>query len=368
MSTNPREVYYDININNQSSIGTTSQILNFNEARNKPLVNKAGLYSLSIVRFELDTYSLPTFIPDIEKFPNTDPDLMIQTVTLDYGAFSTQPKNLKWKPTNLHIAKPPNLSVSRPDQEDSEYYYGNSFRHYCDLVNTAFEALTAELKTLAGATLDDLKAPKMIWNDENQTCSILAQEEFYNWSKVNHVGIYFNRSLYANFTSLPAVKNYNNPLNKIYKIYMKDDYSTKIIVLDPLLDNVTEKFIKTDQEFSTISNWSPVAGIVFMSSNLPIVPTEVSAPYNYYNGILLTNSASQLKQRIITDMVANDMCYKPNLLYTPSAEYRFIDMTGDGAINEVDISVYWRDRSGLLHPFYLQSGSNCSIKILFKLK
>ena len=29
---------------------------------------------------------------------------------------------------------------------------------------------------------------------------------------------------------------------------------------------------------------------------------------------------------IISDMATNDMVYKPNLIYVPSAEYRFIDM------------------------------------------
>lgn len=365
----PREKYYDITINNKSSTGTTSQILNFNENRDQPIIKKAGDYALSIVRFELDTYALPTFIADIEKFPNTDPDKMIETITLEYGVNSTQPKNLLWQPTNLHIPKPVNLSATNPSQEDNnEYYYGNSFRHYCDIINTAFDSLTTELKALVGAPLINLKAPKMIWNDENQTCSLLAQEEFYNWSRTNHVNIYFNRPLYAQFTSLPALKNFNSSLNKIYHIYMKDDYSTKIVLLDPLLNDTTEKYIKTDQEYSTVSNWSPVSSIVFTSATLPIVPTEISAPYNYYDGVLLPISGVNLKQRVITDMATNDMCYKPNLLYVPSAQYRYIDLFGDEDIRNVDINVFWRDRTGVLHPFYLQSGASCSIKILFKLK
>jgi hypothetical protein len=67
-------------------------------------------------------------------------------------------------------------------------------------------------------------------------------------------------------------------------------------------------------------------------------------------------------------MATNDMVYKPNLLYVPSAEYRYIDMTGDNPITDVNINVFWRDKEGALNPFYLQSHGSCSIKLLFKLK
>jgi len=366
-SEKPRQVYYDININNQSSIGTTSEILTFDEIRNTPIINKASDYSLSIVRFEIDTYSLPTFIPNIEKFPNTDPNKMIETITLEYNGGTVGPHNLTWTSTNKHIATPPPLSISQPNQVSSEYYYGNSFRHYCDLVNNTLTTLTTQLKMTTTA-LNNLKPPVMIWNEDSQTASILAQEEFFNWSRTNHIHIYFNRSLYSKFTTFPALKNYNNTMNKIYKIYMKADSSTKIILLDPLLNDTTEKYIKTDQELSTVANWSPISSIVFTSNNLPVYPTQVSAPYVYYNGILSTDSGTQNNEKIITDMATNDQCYKPNLLYIPSAEYRYIDMFGINDITRININVYWRDKSGRLHPFYLQSGASCSIKVLFQLK
>ena len=57
----PREVYYDIQINNFESSGSAQQSLRFTETRSKPLIENSGEYSLSIVRFELDTYSLPSY-------------------------------------------------------------------------------------------------------------------------------------------------------------------------------------------------------------------------------------------------------------------------------------------------------------------
>jgi hypothetical protein len=367
-SNQPRQVYYDIQINNFQSTGNINQQLRFTESRQAPIIKNSGDYSLSIVRFQLDTYSLPSFIANIEPTPNTDPNKMIETITLEYdneGVLTTiGPLNMIWTPTNAHIPVP---SAPSPLQDNSsEYYYGNSFRHYCDLMNVCFSSLTTALKTAVGATLNDMLAPQMIWNEQQQIGELFAQEEFYNWSRSKHVNIYFNRPLYGNWTSLPALKNFNNADNKIYKIYMKDDLNTKIFSLDVSGSDVD--FIKTSQEYSTISNWSPVSSIVFTSGTLPIVETQMSEILVYSNGLAVSQNLPQNFAPVISDMATNEMVYKPNLLYVPSAQYRFIDMIGNNDIKTVNINVYWKDKKGNLVPFILQSGASASIKLLFELK
>ena len=367
----PREIYYDININNFQSTGIDSLPLRFSETRNNPIIKNAGDYSLSIVRFQLDTYSLPTFIADIEPYPNVDANKMIETVTMEFDdhgiIYSTQQLNLTWIPTNQHIPKP-NAPVPLQDST-TEYYYGNSFKHYCDILNNAFNQLTTELISLVpGTIIDNLLAPKMIWNNQNLTGELLLQNEFYNSINTSRVNVYFNRPLYAQFTSLPALKNYNGLLGKIYHIYADDDYASKYIDLDLNNDGLPIRFIKTSQEYSTISNWSAVSSIVFTTNTLPIFGTQLSEPLVYSNGKSIMTTIPQNFAQIVSDMSTNDLCYKPNLLYVPSAEYRFIDMFGDNNISTVDINVYWKDVKGNLIPFYLQSGASASIKILFKLK
>lgn len=360
--TKPREIYYDINIHNEVSSGNKTQPLRFSETRDSAIVKVAGDYSLSIVRFQLDTFSLPTFIADIEPFPNTDVNKMIETVTLDYKGTTVGPLNLIWIPTNLHIQKPNPLSATQLRPINSEYYYGNSFRHYCDLVNNALITLTNQLKTIIGSSINSLLPPFLLWNDDNQTTSLMGQVLYYEWSLTDPVNIYFNRPLHAKFTSLPALKNYNNTLGKIYKIYMKSDNTTKLVQLN------SQTYVKTDQEYSTISNWSPLSSICFTSNNLPIYATQVSQPITYYNGVVISNNTPNNSEPIITDMATSDMVYKPNLLYVPGAQYRFIDMYGTSDIKSIDINVYWRDKQGVLFPFYLQSEGSCSLKLLFKLK
>ena len=224
---------------------------------------------------------------------------------------------------------------------------------------------TSLITAVGGSTLTGMKAPYFIWNESNQTAELLAEEQFYNSSRSAHVYIYFNRALYAKFTSLPAEKNLDGTDGKIYKIIVKDDYSTKIVLLDLGTDLL---FIKTPQEYSTISNWSPVASIVFTSNTLPIIQTQLSEPLVYNSGQLLNVNVPQNFAPVISDMCTNDLCYKPNLLYVPSAQYRYIDLIGNNDLTNIEVSVYWKSENGVLIPFSLQSGASASIKILFQLK
>jgi hypothetical protein len=367
--TQPRQVYYDIQVNNFQSTGSTNQHMQFSETRNQPIIRNSGDYSLSIVRFQLDTYSLPTFIADIEPSPNTDINKMIETITFEYETngvvTNVKTLNLKWVPSNKHISLPP---APAPLQDaKSEYYYGNSFRQYCDLVNTCLSTLTDQIQ-VGSSVLSGLFAPYLIWNETTQTCELLAQEVYYNNMRNHHINIYFNRALYGKFSSLPADKNYNGSQGRIYKIILKDDYSTKSFSLYFSGDTQPKAFIKVAQEYSTIANWTPVTSIVFTSNTLPIVQTQLSETLIYSDGNIVNIGIPQNFAPVISDMATNEMCYKPNLLYVPSAQYRMIDMIGNNDISTIDIAVYWKDRKGNLNPFILQSGASVSIKLLFQLK
>lgn len=368
MPSSPDRVYYDIQVQNYQSTTTESPMLTFNESRTVPLIRKADDYYLSIVRFQLDTYSLPTFIADIE--PNqSDPNKMIHSVTLEYETAteynSTDPQFLQWVPTNANINVPsaPSTNPDRLQSNVSQYYYGNSFRHFCDLVNTALASATETLQAQVGSALNDLLPPFLLWNETTNCAELHAQEEFYNWSRTHHVNIYFNRPLFAKFNSMPAIRyGVSATLGRYYKMYMKDDMSTRLVTLNE------ETFIRTPQEYSTISNWSPVASIVFTSSLLPVVANQMSAPVVYDNNNQIISGLTPNFSNVISDLATNEMCYKPNLLYTPSAEYRRIDLLNSQPISNIDIQVFWKDHKGNLNPFILLSGASASIKLMFERK
>lgn len=76
-------VYYDVTITNLETINRNPPSLYFNETRNTPFVYDPESYYLSIIRFTLDTPTLPVFIPVIQ--PNQgNRDLTIYSVTLSW--------------------------------------------------------------------------------------------------------------------------------------------------------------------------------------------------------------------------------------------------------------------------------------------
>ena len=127
--------------------------------------------------------------------------------------------------------------------------------------------------------------------------------------------------------------------------------------------------IKPQEEFSTTPNWTPITAIVFTTNTLPIVSNQVSSPVVYNNGVVQGNNGNNsLFNQILTDFVSNDGNYKPNLVYEPSAQYRYIELISNRPLNTIDLSVYWKDRYGNLIPFRLASGGSATIKILFTKK
>jgi hypothetical protein len=86
----PDKIYYDIQISNIDDIDTLPPVLNFIETRNNPFLYESDKYYMSIIRFSLETPNLPVFIPTIQPAPNTDINLTIYSVTLQWS----NPKNV----------------------------------------------------------------------------------------------------------------------------------------------------------------------------------------------------------------------------------------------------------------------------------
>jgi len=125
--------------------------------------------------------------------------------------------------------------------------------------------------------------------------------------------------------------------------------------------------IKQPQELSTIDTWTPISAIVFTTTSLPIVVNQYSVSSSIGEKPP-SGSTSNEFAFIITDIQSNDQGFRPNVLYTPTAEFRRIDLTGNQPIRNIDISIFWRSTTGALIPMVLASGAQASIKLLFEKK
>ena len=85
VSNQADKVYYDLCISNLSGNlkGNPPPVLFYNETRSTSIIFNPSSYYLSIVRFSLDTPTLPVFVPDIQ-LNQSDPNLTVYSFTLSY--------------------------------------------------------------------------------------------------------------------------------------------------------------------------------------------------------------------------------------------------------------------------------------------
>ena len=176
-----------------------------------------------------------------------------------------------------------------------------------------------------------------------------------------------NRSLYALFSSFLSIKfNIDNAKKKYFQLLMNRFGGIKTGLFPA---NGIDTLIFSKQEYSTIQQWSPISQIIFVTSNLPILPTQMSNASIYLNGEPINLSSTYGNaSNIITSIQTEEMAYKPSLLYLPTAQYRYIDLYNNMPITSVDVQVKWVDKFGFTRDLYLPNNASCSIKMLFQKK
>jgi len=400
------QIYFDVTVTNTQSTTTVPPIFYYNEARTIPFVLNPEEYNLSILRFTVDTGTLPVFIPVIK--PNqSDANATIYSVTLEYtnpanpAQVFTKQRFIEWVRQDASIPEPPPPSATANKQQviETGYYNCYSYSYWCYLVDvamkTAFDDVVQQGIT-AGVPIPAQYAPVMTWDTTSNSASLFAQASYFTGAtppvfqqafEVNPlfpsnepVQLYFNAPLFSLFSSFPAkylgFQGVTEGRNFLFEPTTIG--GTQVQTIQPPFNagqtpsvppaSPPPSWIACNiyQEFSTISSWSPITAFVFTSNTLPINPNQVSTPLVYNDLQQVTfggNNADTLN--IITDLVSNTGSYKPNLVYEPSAEYRLITLFGNRPLFNIDLQIYWRTKLGGLVPFRLQSGGTVTIKLAF---
>jgi len=366
-SLEPIHQYLDLTLVNNDTTGTKpAQMLTFNEIRNSPIISNPSDYFLSVIRFMLETPSLPLFIPQV-LLGQTDYNKTIYTITMTYKTFEYQ-QNIMFEPQDLSVPIP-NVPLDFQDLTTA-YYFIYSYTHWMKIMNDSFIACFNGLNSLVvagGDTLPTTNAPFLEWDVNNCTAILDCDVNGYNQNGSNPINIYFNTPLYNLFSSFESnYYGYNVANGKNFLIRVYDINNTNILNLP------TYNAIQMYQEYSTAPLWNPVQSLVFSTGLIPVVPSLISAPKVFGQEANLFNTGNNANiASIITDFevaLTKGNEYKPSVNYNPSSEYRLFDMNGNNPLSAVQITVFWKDKFGGLHPFYLTSGSTANIKIMFRKK
>lgn len=373
----PNKVYYDVVISNLQNTATAPPVLYFNETRNTPFVLDPESYYLSIVRFTLDTNTLPIITPEIQPTPNSNVNLTVYSITLEWtnpvAPFQNfvQQSFVIFTPQNKQaiVPAPPSQTTSGLQNSETGYYDIYNYQYWILLINqtfvTCFNALNAQV-VAAGLALPSTYAPTLSWDTQQNIAILSADQAGYNDLTSNYIKIYFNAPLFNLFSSFPFIVESTDVTanGKNARIIMSGFGGANVVPFPPVSPVYTA--LQIVQEYSTIALWTPITSIVFTSNTLPISSNQVSAPLLYFNGQRYQSGGNNSNiSQIITDFVANDGVYKPNIVYLPSAQYRLVNLVGNTPLYNLDIAVFYKNRVGELIPVRLGSGGSATVKILF---
>jgi len=347
-------IYFDLITTNFYS---TSQIpfAEYNQSRTIPYLKNPSDYYGAVVNFTLQNSSIPFFVTEILS-EQSDPNLTIYNVTLTYqGSQVIQP--VIFSPQNLLAEVPPPPS-SFPD---GQAYYGGgyysiySYEYFTSLVNIAFNNAYNSLRALQ-PSLPVNSPPVISYNPIDQLFTLTITDALYNPSAGPAIGIYLNPPLLHLYSFLPTSS-----------VLLLTQTEEKVIVNNYIgvLDSTSGKRAIT-QELSSIQFWSPASCITITTDFLPVNRVIIASPQLFANDkpLYLSNNNS-LTQPILLEYSVPDTIYTKTINYNPTAQYQFFDMLSDTPLYNIDFKFWYRGKSGVLYPLYLNSGSTVSVKFGF---
>jgi hypothetical protein len=397
-------VYYNISVTNDnygafadasgnivenSTDKSNNQPLVFNETRVAPYLVNPEEHYMSIMDFSVESPTLPVFIA--QPILGAKRDSTIYTITLISNNVIRQSPVI-WYPQDLSVPKPQSI-ITQNNDIVNPYYYCYSYQHFINCINRTLE----DLANSSGLSY----APYLEFDPITNLITIAGNVTIYRTASDGTLlgtgtkcAIYFNSELANLLESLPVVYVANKLGNNIdYQVLLST--GSDVLGAQPFIVNVRRnKISKIDvyatQEFSSIAYWSPVKSIVFKTSLLNVVPEVIATPVIYgqdnntystsqiavpgssnYISTSYSNNQNAEVLNVLIDHIVPQITgteYKPYIFYEPTGEYRLTSLYGKVPINQIDISVFWKNFRGDLIPFTLGIGCVASIKILFRKK
>ena len=322
------DIYVDLHLNNSVTTSENQYVAaSFMNYASQPILRHCNDHQLAIIRFTLDTQTLPIF----EATIGTD-NATIYSFTMTYNGTVYQ-KYMTFIP-----------------QVIGEMRYLYSYQSMMYMVNQCLIECLIGLNGMI--TLPTTDAPIMSFNPDSFKASMALDSNFYGYNEANKINIYMNYSMAALFGSLPTTIIGNNTSGMNVQI-------NNLISVDHNL---------LTQDYSTYAVWNPVQSIIFTSNLLPCHPSITPQIQLYQDGVLKPNNSSFNFLNILTDFIGDNEEFKPFVQYNASI-YRWIGLKSGASIKDIDIQIYWMNKfSGEIFPVMIGAGGSASVKILITKK
>ena len=348
-------VYFDLITTNYLSLAKSPPYAEYNQSRTIPYLQNPSDYYGAIVNFSLDNTSIPVFIVGIQN-GQSNPNLTVYNVSLSYqGSTITEP--VIFVPQDL-TAQVPNPPSSYPDglaYYGGGYYNIYSYAYFTSLVNTALAGAYVSLRALQ-PSLPINSSPVISYDPATQLFTVTVIDALYNSSLGPAISVYLNPPLLHLYSFVPSSSVSLGNVNE--ELLIINNYIG-------VLDSTSGKRAIT-QELSSIQFWSPASCITITTDFLPVNRVIIATPQLYAqdNSLLIPNN-NALTQPILLEYSVPDAIYTKTINYNPTAQYQFFDMMSDTPLYNIDFKFWFRSKSGVLFPIYLNSGSSVSLKLGF---
>lgn len=337
----PQHVYYNARLSATPQPDSTAPALpvSFIDQRPSPLINKANDYRMSIVRFTATLQSLPALIVE---HPTGSTGLTAYTFTIVKNGVS-YPGTVEWSPADS------SLVPGSGDLFDS-YWYEFDFVRFTSFVNQTLSTIALS----AGVV-----APFFQYDTSTATFSLYTPIDFIEGS--GSCELYADTQAHHLFTGLPVALSSTPNLEYRYLMIQQPGESLTTIG--------SNSYIVRKQIPGSLTSWNPVRRFVFTTQTIPIVPEAIVRPTPFSGAY---SGSSLATQNVISDLspelARGDEFRSGTLEYTPSAQYRYVELISSNPINTIDFNLYWEDQLGGLHLHTLLHNGYVSCKILFEKK
>jgi len=364
-------IYYDVVKTN-----TTDRPIKatFNAQLTVPLLDQASLFTGSIVRFSLPGTAFPILIFK----PNTYKISLRRIPGFPGVSFAPAFVNLV---TNVD----PNEAKLFPDFANFVYDY----QVLVDSINTTIRALWVPF--IAANPGVATEPPWISYDPATTRFSIIGETKSYSSASEAGAGgnqLLFNEplmSLFPNFISQehltlgtatnPDLTNEWTalPLNRLGNNTIPAPAGVGVgipMIIEPAVPNLPIAAAVNAQTYSSLASLLDIRGIMITTSNIParseVIPGLVNS-----TGADVGNIGSPASLNIISDYVllsSDGVDFATGIVYNPTAEFRYFDLTGDGPLNSMDFQILWYTGQNALNPVYIYPGEVFTIKTMFKRK
>jgi len=175
-NTDPNHLYYDLQLLNNDTVGAGEILpVRFTETRTSTILSNPSEYFLSIQRFNLDTPSLPVFLPQVETRTDVhfntanDPNQLVYKMAVYIWGSATQPLYRSVEYSNqydvtVRVPTPPFNAETLSDP----YYFVYQYRDFIDMLNVCLQNICKNQEL-------DLAPPFIDINSQNQISVFFPQ-------------------------------------------------------------------------------------------------------------------------------------------------------------------------------------------------